>query len=48
MSEILSNQLNFNEISKPFKIKSVIKSEAIPIDKPNTDKILAVLTKPLL
>jgi len=26
----------------------VIKRAAIPIDRPNTDKILAVLTKPLL
>ena len=35
-------------LSKPFRIESVIKRAEIPIDRPNTDKMVAVLTKPLL
>ena len=40
----------FSEItlSKPFRIDNVIKRDEIPIDRPNTDKMVAVLTKPLL
>ncbi len=34
--------------SKPFNINRVVSSEAMPIERPTIDKILAVLTNPLL
>jgi hypothetical protein len=34
--------------SKPFNINRVVSSEAMPMERPNIDKIVAVLTNPLL
>ena len=45
-----STSVIFSEItlSKPFSINRVINIAHIPIDNPITDKVLAVLTNPLL